>query len=428
MQCSAFALKAHSDYPFQAFLLDYGCTQLYRTLTGSDKFQVANANGTAMYISAFAHAGEAPHPRNDLQSLGYLMAYLANGSLPWQFEPSQAKLVERKLACSPDSIAGDAPAALEQWISTVNALPLGDPSLIPYAKLEALLQKQAPKNGKFSTAMLGGKAPLRSTGAAAAASGGGGTPPSPRKPRRKQATKPAAAKSTARRRTKAAPVLDLAQTTGSDESSSSDSDSDSSVSSLDTPPPKPSRRRTPAKRAAKRTRSASSSAPSATGASPAAAARRRAAMRPRRARRGAPAAAEAPVVSSSDDTHDASDSDSSISSVDTATAASPSPRKARRGATRSASPGPGEGGSDAAKDPLLEAASPPPTPAAGTMRLASGAQGVRTPGAMKLRSRAAAAASGGSNVCGTLTNALAGVALGSALAVGMTGAAAFLQK
>jgi len=40
--------------------------------------------GTPRFTSTFAHAGFEPSYRDDMESLGYLWVYLANGRLPWQ--------------------------------------------------------------------------------------------------------------------------------------------------------------------------------------------------------------------------------------------------------------------------------------------------------------------------------------------------------
>ncbi|CAE7500899.1 CKL6, partial [Symbiodinium sp. KB8] len=168
-----FGLPPHEH---QAYLLDYGCSQMYRNLFGKDKFQAPNANGTTLYISTWAHDFQAPHPRNDLLSLAYLLCQCANGSLPWQFERSEAALIAAKRACSPADMAGAVPA-LAEFVRTVQELDLCSVEQLPYARLERILTSLAPASGRYSSCIVAdgaapAKAPAAGAAAATAATGG----------------------------------------------------------------------------------------------------------------------------------------------------------------------------------------------------------------------------------------------------------------
>jgi len=80
----------------QVFLIDFGLAQLFRDpATRSHTVQTDGSNvlGTIRYLSINCHLGLPPSPHDDLESLVYIIVYLAKGSLPWQgitVQPSQS--------------------------------------------------------------------------------------------------------------------------------------------------------------------------------------------------------------------------------------------------------------------------------------------------------------------------------------------------
>jgi casein kinase 1 len=75
------------EFSNQVFLLDFGHAQLYRNpSTRSHKVQINGCGviGTICYSSINCHLGLTPSRRDDLQSLVYVIVYLAKGRLPWQ--------------------------------------------------------------------------------------------------------------------------------------------------------------------------------------------------------------------------------------------------------------------------------------------------------------------------------------------------------
>ena len=71
----------------QFILVDYGLSSFYRDMETNEinpLFQESQFAGTSRYASINAHLGLSPSPRDDLESLAYMLVYFLKGSLPWQ--------------------------------------------------------------------------------------------------------------------------------------------------------------------------------------------------------------------------------------------------------------------------------------------------------------------------------------------------------
>jgi len=75
------------------FLIDFGLSKPFLDETGSHITMVEKKGlvGTARYASINAHNGNELSRRDDLESLIYVLVYLANGTLPWQNIPGDTR-------------------------------------------------------------------------------------------------------------------------------------------------------------------------------------------------------------------------------------------------------------------------------------------------------------------------------------------------
>lgn len=79
-------------------LIDFGLAKFYVDLKGTH-YPISYDNklvGTARYVSRNVHRGLEQSRRDDLESFGYVLIYLLNGSLPWQKHKARDK-AERNL-------------------------------------------------------------------------------------------------------------------------------------------------------------------------------------------------------------------------------------------------------------------------------------------------------------------------------------------
>lgn len=120
-------LHRHSDNSKhkRAVLIDYGLTKHY--LDGHNQHLPMTHHhrmiGTARYVSCNTHLGLSQSRRDDLESFGYLLVYLAKGKLPWNGlkEPNKLKRYEKigqlKIETSLKKICHGLPSIYEKYLS-----------------------------------------------------------------------------------------------------------------------------------------------------------------------------------------------------------------------------------------------------------------------------------------------------------------------
>ena len=67
------------------YLIDFGLSKRYKNADGKhcEQIQRKGLVGTPRYASINSHNGKELSRRDDLESLAYMLIYLANGNLPW---------------------------------------------------------------------------------------------------------------------------------------------------------------------------------------------------------------------------------------------------------------------------------------------------------------------------------------------------------
>ena len=113
------------DDPCQIYILDFGLAKKYRsskTLKQNPMVKHSRLTGTARYASVNALKGLEQSRRDDLESLGYVFAYLIRGSLPWQGmtaktkEEKYAKILNKKINIAIDILLKNEPQELIDYI------------------------------------------------------------------------------------------------------------------------------------------------------------------------------------------------------------------------------------------------------------------------------------------------------------------------
>mmetsp|Transcript_4826 Transcript_4826/g.4572 ORF Transcript_4826/g.4572 Transcript_4826/m.4572 type:complete len:190 (+) Transcript_4826:98-667(+) len=113
------------------YMIDYGLAKRYRdpkTLEHIPYRNDKNLTGTVRYASTHTHNGIEQARRDDLESLGFILVYFFNGSLPWQGIKAQTKkekyekIKESKTSTTSASLCEGLPEEFETYFDTVRDL------------------------------------------------------------------------------------------------------------------------------------------------------------------------------------------------------------------------------------------------------------------------------------------------------------------
>ena len=117
--------------PNNLYLLDFGLAKKYRssrTLEQKPMQKNKKLTGTARYASINALRGYDQSRRDDLESVGYVLAYLLRGNLPWQGiivktkEEKYAKILYKKQYITPEELLNGYPTELVTYIKYCKGL------------------------------------------------------------------------------------------------------------------------------------------------------------------------------------------------------------------------------------------------------------------------------------------------------------------
>lgn len=106
--------------------------------------------GTPRYASINVHMGIEPSRRDDMESIGYMLIYLAKGSLPWQGLKKKTKLnpidkiYEKKAMVSIDVLCSNLPSCFGEYITWVKKMEFDEKP--NYAHFIELFTKQMQTN------------------------------------------------------------------------------------------------------------------------------------------------------------------------------------------------------------------------------------------------------------------------------------------
>jgi serine/threonine protein kinase len=115
----------------QVFLIDFGLARLFRNPTTRHHTAQINGSGvigTICYSSINCHLGLTPSRRDDLESLAYVIVYLAKGSLPWQgivVEPGQFhedEVLRVKQATTVKALCAGLPGCFVEFVEHIRHL------------------------------------------------------------------------------------------------------------------------------------------------------------------------------------------------------------------------------------------------------------------------------------------------------------------
>jgi len=143
------------------YVIDFGLSKRYRnpkTRLHQPYREGKNLTGTPRYASINNHLGVEQSRRDDMESVGYVLAYFSRGSLPWQGlkantkKQKYQKIMEKKMGVSIGVLCKDCPIELKKFLDYCRSLRFEDKPNYPYLKA---LFRDAIDSGKYGDSSKG---------------------------------------------------------------------------------------------------------------------------------------------------------------------------------------------------------------------------------------------------------------------------------
>ena len=113
------------------YMIDFGFAKTYRdptTLAHHPMQKGAGITGTARFASINTLSGYTQSRRDDLESLGYVIVYIAKGTLPWanikcdNKDALYSRILETKIQTTPENLCSGLPAQFEEYIKYIRGM------------------------------------------------------------------------------------------------------------------------------------------------------------------------------------------------------------------------------------------------------------------------------------------------------------------
>ena len=113
------------------YMIDFGFAKTYRdptTLAHHPMQKGAGITGTARFASINTLSGYTQSRRDDLESLGYVIVYIAKGTLPWanikcdDKDALYSRILETKIQTTPENLCSGLPAQFEEYIKYIRGM------------------------------------------------------------------------------------------------------------------------------------------------------------------------------------------------------------------------------------------------------------------------------------------------------------------
>jgi serine/threonine protein kinase len=136
------------------FLIDFGLAKRYRDSRTNAHIQFREGKqltGTARYASINTHLGLEQSRRDDIESLAYVLIYLARGSLPWMGIHAETRkekyqmISDKKITTPVDVLCSGLPPEFGAILTAARRLDFADRP--PYAAYRRLLRELFVREG-----------------------------------------------------------------------------------------------------------------------------------------------------------------------------------------------------------------------------------------------------------------------------------------